>query len=70
MHEPYLGLRYPASDIPAQSRRLYLQNWLRLIFDADRSQRGSFRLCDPTQERHSTSASRSFEASRRFTSST
>ena len=34
-HEPYLGLRYPASDIPAQARRLYLQNWLRLIFDAD-----------------------------------
>ena len=34
-HEPYLGLRYPASDIPAQARRLYLQNWLRLIFDAE-----------------------------------
>ena len=34
-HEPYLGLRYPASDIPVQARRLYLQNWLRLIFDAD-----------------------------------
>jgi len=34
-HEPYLGLRYPASDIPAQARRLYLRNWLRLIFDAD-----------------------------------
>jgi two-component system, chemotaxis family, sensor kinase Cph1 len=34
-HEPYLGLQYPASDIPAQARRLYLHNWLRLIFDAD-----------------------------------
>jgi chemotaxis family two-component system sensor kinase Cph1 len=34
-HEPYLGLHYPASDIPAQARRLYLENWLRLIFDAD-----------------------------------
>ena len=34
-HEPYLGLHYPASDIPAQARRLYLKNWLRLIFDAD-----------------------------------
>ncbi len=32
--EPYLGLHYPASDIPAQARRLYLRNWLRLIFDA------------------------------------
>jgi len=34
-HEPYLGLHYPASDIPAQARSLYLKNWLRLIFDAD-----------------------------------
>jgi light-regulated signal transduction histidine kinase (bacteriophytochrome) len=31
--EPYLGLHYPASDIPAQARQLYLKNWLRLIFD-------------------------------------
>jgi light-regulated signal transduction histidine kinase (bacteriophytochrome) len=35
--EPYLGLRYPASDIPAQARRLYVANWLRLIFDADQT---------------------------------
>ena len=28
---PYLGLRYPASDIPKQARQLYLLNWLRLI---------------------------------------
>jgi light-regulated signal transduction histidine kinase (bacteriophytochrome) len=34
-HPPYLGLHYPASDIPAQARRLYLKNWLRLIYDAD-----------------------------------
>ena len=33
--DAYLGLRYPASDIPAQARRLYLKSWLRLIFDAD-----------------------------------
>lgn len=32
--ESYLGLRYPASDIPRQARRLYLTNWLRLIPDA------------------------------------
>jgi light-regulated signal transduction histidine kinase (bacteriophytochrome) len=32
--EPYLGLHYPASDIPAQARQLYRKNWLRLIFDA------------------------------------
>ena len=29
--EPYLGRRYPASDIPAQARRLYTINTLRLI---------------------------------------
>ena len=31
--KPYLGLHYPASDIPAQARALYCKNWLRLIFD-------------------------------------
>jgi light-regulated signal transduction histidine kinase (bacteriophytochrome) len=29
----YLGLHYPASDIPKQARALYLLNWLRLIAD-------------------------------------
>jgi chemotaxis family two-component system sensor kinase Cph1 len=32
--ESYLGLRYPASDIPKQARELYLRNWLRIIPDA------------------------------------
>jgi light-regulated signal transduction histidine kinase (bacteriophytochrome) len=32
--EPFLGLRYPASDIPAQARRLYRDNWVRCIGDA------------------------------------
>jgi light-regulated signal transduction histidine kinase (bacteriophytochrome) len=32
---PYLGLRYPASDIPAQARDLYHRNWLRVIPDID-----------------------------------
>ena len=32
--EPFLGLRFPASDIPAQARALYLRSWLRLIPDA------------------------------------
>ncbi|MEA5568158.1 ATP-binding protein [Anabaena sp. UHCC 0399] len=27
----YLGLCYPASDIPQQARKLYTENWLRLI---------------------------------------
>ncbi|SEO06593.1 Bacteriophytochrome (light-regulated signal transduction histidine kinase) [Duganella sp. CF517] len=31
--EPYLGRRYPAGDIPAQARRLYIINTLRLIAD-------------------------------------
>ena len=30
---PYLGQRYPASDIPAQARRLYTLNTLRSIID-------------------------------------
>ncbi len=33
--EPFLGLHYPASDIPAQARRLYTINWLRFIADVD-----------------------------------
>lgn len=32
---PYLGLRYPASDIPAQARRLYLVNALRMTADVN-----------------------------------
>ena len=31
--EPFHGLRYPASDIPAQARRLYATNWVRAIAD-------------------------------------
>jgi len=31
--DPYLGQRYPASDIPAQARRLYVINTLRMIGD-------------------------------------
>ncbi|AGW14326.1 putative phytochrome-like protein Cph1 family protein [Megalodesulfovibrio gigas DSM 1382 = ATCC 19364] len=30
---PFLGHRYPASDIPEPARQLYLQNWLRIIPD-------------------------------------
>jgi light-regulated signal transduction histidine kinase (bacteriophytochrome)/CheY-like chemotaxis protein len=33
--EPYLGLHYPASDIPKQARALYERNWLRIIADVD-----------------------------------
>lgn len=31
--ESFLGLHYPASDIPEQARRLYTVNWLRFISD-------------------------------------
>src|SRR6478609_8631297 len=31
--EPFLGLRYPASDIPAQARALYVRNRIRVIPD-------------------------------------
>ena len=33
--EPFLGLRYPASDIPKQARALYLRNLLRIIADTE-----------------------------------
>ncbi len=32
--EPYLGLHYPASDIPSQARAMFLLNGLRVIADA------------------------------------
>ncbi|WP_329318411.1 MULTISPECIES: ATP-binding protein [unclassified Streptomyces] len=34
-HEPWLGLWFPASDIPPQARRLYRDNWIRVIVDVD-----------------------------------
>lgn len=33
--ESWLGLHYPASDIPAQARELYRRNWLRIIVDVE-----------------------------------
>ena len=33
--EPFLGNRYPASDIPQIARRLYIQNRVRLLVDVD-----------------------------------
>jgi len=33
--ESYLNLHYPASDIPKQARKLYYENWLRLIVDVN-----------------------------------
>lgn len=33
--EPFLGLHYPHTDIPAQARQLYMRNLLRMIVDVD-----------------------------------
>lgn len=33
--ESYLGLHFPASDIPAQARELYRRSWVRVIPDAN-----------------------------------
>lgn len=33
--EPFMGLHYPASDIPQQARELYKQNLVRIIADVD-----------------------------------
>lgn len=33
--ESFLGLHYPASDIPQQARTLYMRNWLRIIADVN-----------------------------------
>lgn len=33
--ESFLGLHYPASDIPKQARALYQRNWLRIISDVN-----------------------------------
>src|SRR5699024_859389 len=32
---PFHGLHYPATDIPAQARALYELNWIRLISDLE-----------------------------------
>ncbi|WP_433046940.1 ATP-binding protein [Dactylosporangium sp. CS-033363] len=33
--EPWLGLWFPATDVPPQARRLYTRNWIRVIADVD-----------------------------------
>ncbi|MFJ3634369.1 ATP-binding protein [Streptomyces sp. NPDC090112] len=40
--EPWLGLWFPATDIPPQARRLYTENWIRLIADVDDPSAGLF----------------------------
>ncbi|MGW4645604.1 ATP-binding protein [Kitasatospora sp. NPDC004289] len=33
--DPWLGLWFPATDIPPQARRLYRENWIRVIADVE-----------------------------------
>ena len=44
----FLGLRYPASDIPQQARELYKRNLLRVIADVDASSVPILPSLDPT----------------------
>jgi light-regulated signal transduction histidine kinase (bacteriophytochrome)/ActR/RegA family two-component response regulator len=46
--EPFLGLHYPASDIPYQARELYARNWLRFIPDRDYEPLAILPACGPT----------------------
>ncbi len=68
--EPFFGLRYPASDIPAQARRLYTLNWTRLIADVDYRPVRLEPLVDPGTGARWTCRTRCCAASRRSTSST
>jgi two-component system, chemotaxis family, sensor kinase Cph1 len=45
--ESFLGWHYPASDIPAQARRLYTVNWLRFIVDVGYRPVPVVPVCDP-----------------------
>ncbi|HYQ18715.1 MAG TPA: GAF domain-containing protein, partial [Polyangiaceae bacterium] len=45
--ESFLGWHYPASDIPAQARRLYTVNWLRFIVDVGYRPVPVVPTCDP-----------------------
>lgn len=46
----YLGLHYPASDIPQQARALYERNWLRIIADVNDPGRAVLPARDPAGE--------------------
>ena len=47
----FLGLHYPAADIPLQARALYLKNWLRLIPDVTYAPAPLQPLVNPTTGR-------------------
>lgn len=49
--EPYLGLHYPASDIPRQARELYKINLVRMIADVGSQPSPIFSVADPSENR-------------------
>ncbi len=49
--EPYLGLHYPASDIPKAARKLFCSNWIRQIPDAKAEAIGLFPSVNPKTRR-------------------
>jgi chemotaxis family two-component system sensor kinase Cph1 len=49
--EPYLGLHYPASDIPKPARKLFSANWIRQIPDAAAQPIGIYPATNPLSDR-------------------
>ena len=49
--ESFMGLRYPASDIPVQARALYVRNLTRIIVDVDSEPFAVLPLLSPEGER-------------------
>lgn len=49
--EPFLGLHYPATDIPQQARAMYLKSWLRFIPNVDYEPAPLVPTLHPTQQR-------------------
>ena len=68
--EPFLGLHYPASDIPVQARRLYTTSWTRVIADVVLPASALVPRVRPARASRSTCPWRCCAASPRCTSST
>ena len=49
--EPFLGLHYPATDIPQQARAMYLKSWLRFIPDVNYEPAPLVPVLHPSQQR-------------------
>ncbi|WP_297332569.1 ATP-binding protein [Flavobacterium sp.] len=50
--EPFLGLHYPHTDIPAQARELYIKNLLRLITDINYTPVPIYTIDDGTENKN------------------